>query len=328
MAGERRQCEPAGPARTTRLPLPPFHRGPTPQRNMAQEKIGSLPVVRSAAALRQDVSRWRKAGKTIALVPTMGALHAGHLALVERGRSLCDRVVVSLFVNPAQFAPHEDFARYPRDEAGDAAKLATAETDLLYAPPLEEIYPPGFAASIDVGAIAAGQDGRFRPGHFRGVATVVAKLLLQASPDVACFGEKDYQQLQVVRQLVRDLDIPVRIEGVTTVREPDGLALSSRNLYLSPAERVIAPALYQVLGDIAARLEAGEAAAPALADAAAMLLHAGFAKIDYVEACDALTLAPLERADRPGRLLAAVWLGKTRLIDNVAVAPAGGPLQR
>jgi len=295
---------------------------------MAQEKIGTLPVVRSVAALRQEVSRWRNAGKTVALVPTMGALHAGHLALVERACALSDRVVVSLFVNPAQFAPNEDFAQYPRDEGADAAKLAAARTDLLYAPPLEEIYPPGFAASIDVGAIAAGQDGRFRPGHFRGVATVVTKLLLQASPDVACFGEKDYQQLQVVKRLVRDLDIPVRIEGVTTVRESDGLALSSRNLYLSRAERAVAPALYRVLGETAARLEAGEVAAPALADAAAALMRAGFAKLDYVEACDALTLAPLERADRPGRLLAAAWLGKTRLIDNVPVAPAAEASQR
>jgi pantoate--beta-alanine ligase len=295
---------------------------------MAQEKIGTLPVVRSIAALRQEVSRWRNAGKTVALVPTMGALHAGHLALVERACALSDRVVVSLFVNPAQFAPNEDFARYPRDEGADAAKLAAARTDLLYAPPLEEIYPPGFAASIDVGAIAAGQDGRFRPSHFRGVATVVAKLLLQASPDVACFGEKDYQQLQVVKRLVRDLDIPVRIEGVTTVRELDGLALSSRNLYLSRAERAVAPALYRVLGETAERLEAGERAASALADAAAALMRAGFAELDYVEACDALTLAPLERADRPGRLLAAAWLGKTRLIDNVPVAPAAEASQR
>ena len=324
MAAKPRQCGPIW----ARLRLPPFRRGPTPQRNMAQEKIGTLPVVRAVAALRREVARWRNAGKTVALVPTMGALHAGHVALVERGRALADRVVVSLFVNPAQFAPHEDFARYPRDEAGDAAKLAGAHTDLLYLPPLEEIYPPGFAATVDVGDVAVGLDGRFRPGHFRGVATVVAKLLLQASPDVACFGEKDYQQLQVVKRLARDLDIPVRIEGVATVREPDGLALSSRNLYLSPAERAVAPTLYRVLGETAARLEAGEAAAPAVADAAAALLGAGFTKIDYVEACDALTLAPLGRADRPGRLLAAAWLGKTRLIDNVPVAPAAAPSQR
>jgi pantoate--beta-alanine ligase len=289
----------------------------------AQERIGTLRVVRSVAALRGEVARWRKGGKSIALVPTMGALHAGHLALVERGRSLCDRVVASLFVNPAQFAPNEDLARYPRDEAGDAAKLAEARADLLYAPPLAEIYPPGFSTAVDAGAIAQGQDGRFRPGHFQGVATVVTKLLLQARPDVACFGEKDYQQLHVVKQVVRDLDIPVRIEGVPTVREADGLALSSRNLYLSPEERRLAPMLYRVLGETAARLEGGEAAAAALAAAVATLARAGFTKIDYVEACDAETLAPLDRADRPGRLLAAVWLGRTRLIDNVPLVAAG-----
>jgi pantoate--beta-alanine ligase len=290
----------------------------------AQEKIGDLPVVRSVPALRSEVARWRKGGKSVALVPTMGALHAGHLALVARGRSLCDRVVASLFVNPAQFAPNEDFGRYPRDEAGDAAKLVEARTDLLYAPPLTEIYPPGFSTAIDAGTIARGQDGRFRPGHFQGVATVVAKLLLQASPDVACFGEKDYQQLHVVKRVVRDLDIPVRIEGVPTVREADGLALSSRNLYLSPEERRLAPTLYRVLRETAARLEGGEEAPAALAVAVAMLERTGFAKIDYVEACDAETLAPLDRADRPGRLLAAVWLGKTRLIDNVPLGAAGG----
>jgi len=289
----------------------------------AQEKFGNLPVVRSVSALRNEIARWRKGGKTVALVPTMGALHAGHLALVAHGRSLCDRVVASLFVNPAQFAPHEDFARYPRDEASDAAKLDAAQTDLLYAPPLAEIYPPGFATTVDAGAIAQGQDGRFRSGHFQGVATVVTKLLLQASPDVACFGEKDYQQLHVVKRVVRDLDIPVRVEGVPTVREADGLALSSRNLYLSPEERRLAPMLYRVLRETAARLETGDDAPPALAAAVAMLARAGFTKIDYIEACDGETLAPLDRVDRPGRLLAAVWLGKTRLIDNVPLAAAG-----
>jgi pantoate--beta-alanine ligase len=293
----------------------------------AQEKIGDLRVVRSVSALRSEIARWRKGGKSVALVPTMGALHAGHLALVARGRSLCDRVVASLFVNPAQFAPNEDLARYPRDEAGDAAKLAEARADLLYAPPLTEIYPAGFSTTIDAGTIAQGQDGRFRPGHFQGVATVVTKLLRQAAPDVACFGEKDYQQLQVVKRVVRDLDIPVRIEGVPTVREADGLALSSRNLYLSAEERRLAPVLYRVLRETAARLEDGEEAPAALAAAVATLERAGFTKIDYVEACDAETLASLA-ADRPGRLLAAVWLGKTRLIDNVPLAATGGAPQR
>jgi pantoate--beta-alanine ligase len=287
------------------------------------ERIGKLAVARSVGELRRRVRGWRRAGETVALVPTMGALHAGHLALVVRARELCDRVVASLFVNPTQFAPNEDFARYPRDESGDAAKLAAARCDLLYAPPLEEMYPLGFSTSISAGALAEGQCGRFRPGHFAGVATVVTKLLQQAQCDVACFGEKDYQQLQVIRRVVRDLDIAVRIEGVATVREGDGLALSSRNAYLSAAERAAAPALQRALRDTARRIERGEAGvAVAVADCIAELGRAGFTKIDYVEAVDAETLVPLARADRPGRILAAAWLGRTRLIDNVPLKPA------
>jgi pantoate--beta-alanine ligase len=284
------------------------------------ERIGKLAVARSVAELRRRVRAWRRAGETVALVPTMGALHAGHLALVTRARELCDRVVASLFVNPTQFGPGEDFGRYPRDESGDAAKLVAARCDLLYAPPLEEMYPLGFSTSISAGALAEGQCGRFRPGHFAGVATVVTKLLQQAQADVACFGEKDYQQLQVIRHVVRDLDIAVRIEGVATVREADGLALSSRNAYLSPAERAVAPALQRTLRDIAQRIERGQVIAAALADGISELGRAGFTKIDYVEAVDAETLAPLARADRPGRILAAAWLGRTRLIDNVPLA--------
>ncbi len=288
------------------------------------ERIGKLAVARNVAELRRRVRAWRRAGETVALVPTMGALHAGHLALVMRARELCDRVVASLFVNPTQFAPNEDFARYPRDESGDAAKLAAARCDLLYAPPLEEMYPQGFSTSVSVGALADGQCGRFRPGHFAGVATVVTKLLQQAQADVACFGEKDWQQLQVIRRVVRDLDIAVRIEGVPIVREADGLALSSRNAYLSPAERAAAPALQRTLRDIARRLERGEASvAAALEAAVGELGRAGFTKIDYVDAVEAETLAPLARADRPGRILAAAWLGRTRLIDNVPLQPAG-----
>jgi pantoate--beta-alanine ligase len=285
------------------------------------ERIGRLVVARSVAELRRRVRAWRRAGETVALVPTMGALHAGHVALVARARELCDRVVASLFVNPTQFAPNEDFARYPRDESGDAAKLVGARCDLLYAPPLEEMYPPGFSTTISAGAIAEGQCGGFRPGHFAGVATVVTKLLLQAQADVACFGEKDWQQLQVIRRVVRDLDIAVRIEGVPTVREADGLALSSRNAYLSRAERAVAPSLQRVLREAARRIEGGEAIAPVLADGIAALERAGFAKVDYVEAVAADTLAPLSRAGRPGRILAAAWLGRTRLIDNVPLAP-------
>ena len=285
------------------------------------ERIGKLAVARSVAELRRRVRAWRRAGETVALVPTMGALHAGHIALVARARELCDRVVASLFVNPTQFGPNEDFARYPRDEASDAAKLAAARCDLLYAPTLAEMYPEGFSTSVSAGIVAEGLCGRFRPGHFSGVATVVTKLLLQAQADVACFGEKDYQQLQVIRRVVRDLDIPVGIEGVPTVREADGLALSSRNVYLTPEERQAAPSLQRTLVAIAGRIERGEAAAADAVEAGRVVLErAGFTKVDYVEAVDAETLGPL-RAGRPGRVLAAAWLGRTRLIDNVALAP-------
>ena len=285
------------------------------------ERIGKLAVARSVAELRRRVRAWRRAGETVALVPTMGALHAGHLALIGRARELCDRAVASLFVNPTQFAPNEDFARYPRDESGDAAKLVTARCDLLYAPPLEEMYPRGFSTSISPGGIAEGQCGPFRPGHFAGVATVVTKLLQQAQADVACFGEKDWQQLQVIRHVVRDLDIAVRIEGVPIVREADGLALSSRNVYLTPAERAVAPALQRMLRELARRIEQGDDVAAAIASGIAQLGRAGFTKVDYVEAVDAETLVPFTTRDRPGRILAAAWLGRTRLIDNVPLAP-------
>ena len=286
------------------------------------ERIGKLAVARTVADLRRRVRAWRRAGETVALVPTMGALHAGHLALVTRAHELCDRVVASLFVNPTQFGPNEDFARYPRDEGSDAAKLVAARCDLLYAPSLEEMYPRGFSTSISVGALAEGQCGRFRPGHFAGVATVVTKLLQQAQADVACFGEKDWQQLQVIRRVVHDLDIAVRIEGVPTVREADGLALSSRNAYLSAAERVAAPALQRILREVARRIEQGDAVAAAVADGISELGRAGFTKVDYVDAVEAETLVSLVRADRPARILAAAWLGRTRLIDNVPLAPA------
>jgi pantoate--beta-alanine ligase len=288
----------------------------------AAETISGLAVVRSVAALRRAVADWRDSGTRVGLVPTMGALHRGHLALIARSREVSGRTIASLFVNPAQFAPTEDLARYPRDEAADAAKLASAGCDLLYAPGVEDIYPPGFVTTVDPGPVADRLCGRVRPGHFRGVATVVTKLLLQASPDVACFGEKDYQQLHVIRGLVRDLDIPVRIEPVATVREPDGLALSSRNAYLSPAERAIAPQLQRILGEAAQNVRARKSV-PREAEAQAMsaLLAAGFSRVDYVEVCDAGTLAPLDRLDRPARVLGAAWLGTTRLIDNVALLP-------
>jgi pantoate--beta-alanine ligase len=281
----------------------------------------ALPTVRTVADLRGIVGAWQRAGERVALVPTMGALHRGHLALVERGRALCPRVVASLFVNPTQFGPNEDFARYPRDEAADAALLAGAGCDLLYAPDVSEMYPEGFAVSVMPGPIAERQCGPFRPGHFAGVATVVSKLLLQSRAEVALFGEKDFQQLQVIRRVARDLDIPVAIEGVPTVRESDGLALSSRNVYLTPEQRALAPALYRTLQEMARRLEAGEAVAAVSADGLAALRRAGFSAVDYLDVADAETLAPLASLDRPGRVLSAVWLGKTRLIDNISVIP-------
>lgn len=280
-----------------------------------------LPVARTAADLRAQVATWKAAGLRVALVPTMGALHDGHLSLVRRGRELADRVIASVFVNPTQFAPHEDLASYPRDEAGDAAKLASAGCDLLYAPSVAEMYPAGFATSMSMTGPAEGLCGAFRPQMFGGVALVVTKLFIQAAPDVAVFGEKDYQQLQVIRRFTRDLDIPVRVEGVPTAREADGLALSSRNAYLSADERARAPELNAALRQAAEALRNGAAAVEALAAARDRILAAGFGAVDYVELRDADSLAPMQRLTGPARLLAAARLGKARLIDNIVVAP-------
>jgi pantoate--beta-alanine ligase len=283
-----------------------------------------IAVARNVDALRQAVAAWRARQERVGLVPTMGAIHDGHLALVRAARGQCERVVASLFVNPKQFAPSEDFAAYPRSEAADLAAFRKAGVDLVFIPTVAAMYPPGFATSIAVGGVSEGLCGARRPGHFDGVATVVAKLLLQCLPDAAYFGEKDYQQLMVVRRLARDLDMSVRIEGVATVREPDGLALSSRNAYLSPAERCIAPLLYRVLRDCAAALaqvaQDPEAVAATVERGIAALHGGGFA-VDYLELRDASDLAPMPRLAGPARLLAAVHLGRTRLIDNVPVAP-------
>lgn len=281
-----------------------------------------LPVVRSVDDLRAQVTAWHRDGKTVALVPTMGALHDGHLALVRRACELADQVVASVFVNPTQFAPHEDFDRYPRDEAGDSRKLASAGCHLLYAPTVRAMYPEGFATAISVGGPAEGLCGTFRPQMFGGVALVVTKLFLQAQPDVAVFGEKDYQQLMVIRRFARDLDIPVRVEGLPTVREADGLAMSSRNAYLSADERARAPELNRALLDAASALAGGAEAATVLEAVRARITAAGFGSIDYVELRDADTLEPVSRVERPARLLAAAWMGKARLIDNVPVLPA------
>ena len=282
-------------------------------------------TVASVSGLRETVGAWRRQSKTVGLVPTMGALHDGHAALVRQSLGACDRTVVSIFVNPKQFAPHEDFATYPRNEAADLARLAALGVDLVYMPAAGEMYGEGFATSVAVAGPSQGLCGVTRPHFFQGVATVVTKLLLQCLPDRAYFGEKDYQQLQVVRRLVRDLDIPVAIVGVPTVREPDGLALSSRNLYLSPAERAVAPALNRVLREVAGRLGSGEAARDAAGWGRRQLESAGFAKVDYLEVRDPDTLAPIEAALPPGgraRILAAAFLGRTRLIDNIAAERA------
>jgi pantoate--beta-alanine ligase len=279
-----------------------------------------VPVVRSVAELRVAVAGWWGANERIALVPTMGALHRGHLALVAAARSRCRRVVASIFVNPKQFGPREDFASYPRPVADDLAALAAAGIDLVFMPPAEEMYPPGFATTIGVAGPSEGLCGAHRPGHFDGVATVVAKLLIQTAPDAAFFGEKDYQQLMVVRRMVRDLDLPVEIVGVPTVREADGLALSSRNVYLSAEERRVAPDLYRALRQAAGDIARGGAPGAVLRRTVDELDRLGF-KVEYLELRDAATLTPLsECREAPARLLAAVHLGRTRLIDNVSLA--------
>jgi pantoate--beta-alanine ligase len=277
-------------------------------------------IARTIATLDRAIGKFRAAGQSLALVPTMGALHAGHIALVRRARRKADRVVVSIFVNPAQFAPHEDFSTYPRPFDADAAVLRDLEVDLVWAPQLDAMYPAQFATRIIVkGPAEADLEDRFRPHFFGGVATVVAKLFTQCRPDYAMFGEKDYQQLKTVTRMARDLDLGVEVVGVPTVREQDGLALSSRNTYLDAKERAAAPSLYRVLSACAARIAAGEPIAKVVSEGAIELEEAGFA-LDYLEARHAETLARAETAeDGPLRLLVAARLGKTRLIDNVAV---------
>jgi len=277
-------------------------------------------VARTVPALRRIVAQYRRAGASVALVPTMGALHAGHLRLVVEACRRADRVVVSIFVNPTQFAPNEDFASYPRRFAADRAALTAAKVDAIWAPSATVMYPQGFATRIvPEGAALAGLEDKFRPTHFAGVCTVVAKLFLQVRPDIALFGQKDYQQLQVLTQLGNDLDLPIKIVGVPTVREADGLALSSRNAYLTPDQRAVAPVLSCVLQQSAARIKRGEAMARVLDDGRSKITQAGFA-LDYLEARHALTLAPIaRRKDGPIRLLVAAKIGKTRLIDNRAV---------
>lgn len=278
-------------------------------------------VVRDLATLRSETTGWSAHGDSIGLVPTMGALHEGHLSLVARARKECARTIVSVFVNPTQFGPNEDFASYPRTEAADLKKLGDAGVDLVWMPDVATMYPPGFSTSVNVSGLTDHLCGPHRPGHFQGVATVVSKLLLQTTPTHAYFGEKDFQQLSVIRRIVRDLDIPVAIVGVQTVREADGLALSSRNLYLNEEQRRVAAFLPLTLKDaIAAALAAPNELEAVTAEATDKLIAAGFSSIDYLAICDTETLQPMSILDRPARIFVAARLGRTRLIDNIAVA--------
>ncbi|MCI1142138.1 pantoate--beta-alanine ligase [Sphingomonas sp. WKB10] len=277
-----------------------------------------MQTVRDLAGLRDAVAAFRAEGATIALVPTMGALHAGHMALIEAARRPGTKVIASIFVNPKQFGPNEDLARYPRREAADARLLADHGCDLLWAPPVEVMYPKGFATNVSVSGVSDGLDGAARPGHFDGVATVVTKLFNQTRADIAYFGEKDFQQLAVIRRFVVDLDMAIEIVGVPTQRDDDGLALSSRNIYLDEEQRAKAIALPRALGVAARSIARGDDPEGALAEARGALVAAGF-EVDYVALADAATLAESPAADRPRRLLAAARMGTTRLIDNVAV---------
>jgi pantoate--beta-alanine ligase len=296
-----------------------------PRKGVAQADIGGVngvQIVRDIETLREAVAGLRAEGATIAFVPTMGALHAGHMALVAEGRRRAGHVVASIFVNPTQFAANEDLATYPRREASDAKMLEEEGCALLWSPDVATMYPGGSEIDVRAGRLGGSLDGAARPGHFDGVATVVSRLFEQVRPDVALFGEKDYQQLAIIREMVRERGLPVEIVGVPTQRDADGLALSSRNAYLTDEERQSARALPRALGEAAAAIQRGGDVAGALAAATERLAKAGFDPIDYVELCDAETLAPVTSLARPARLLAAARLGRTRLIDNLAVEPS------
>lgn len=286
-----------------------------------------MKIIRDIPGLRDQVRRWRRDDKTVGLIPTMGSLHDGHLALVRQAKLDCDHAIATIFVNPTQFAPSEDFDTYPRDETRDIDMLEAQGTDLLFSPDVVEMYAKGFSTSVAVSNITECLCGAARPHFFGGVATVVSKLLLQALPDRAYFGEKDFQQLQVIKRMARDLNIPVEIQGVPTIREADGMAMSSRNKYLSADQRKIGATLYQMLQDIAAKFAAGGRADDLLADGAATLTAAGFNPIDYLEIRDSETFELLETNigdtnTGAARVFAAAFLGETRLIDNIAVPAA------
>lgn len=279
----------------------------------------TAPIIRSKAALQQMTRGWRRAGEVIGVVPTMGALHQGHLSLVRAAKAGADRVIVTIFVNPKQFNDPKDLENYPRTEDEDARKLIPFEVDAIYCPDPDQIYPDGFVTTVSVGGVADELEGASRPGHFDGVATVVTKLFTQTMADRAWFGEKDYQQLQVVTRLSADLDLGTEVIGCPTIREEDGLALSSRNLLLSDRARIKAPALNAAMERAAARIGAGEPVAQVLAEASAEVERAGFNAVEYMELRDSETLKPVEGLERPARLLAAAQLAGVRLIDNIAV---------
>lgn len=281
--------------------------------------MSNLETIRRVSDLRARIAGWRKSGLSVGLVPTMGALHDGHFSLVQRSVKSMDRTIVTLFVNPRQFGPNEDFGTYPRTEEADAAALARHGAHVLFAPGVEEMYPSGAVTTVSVPGIGDILEGSFRPGFFTGVATVVTKLLVQSLPDVAFFGEKDYQQLCVITRMAADLDIPVAIQGCAIVREVDGLALSSRNVYLNAEERKVASALNRALNDIVAEIRAQGLSAVAAAEKRARqaVLAAGFRQVDYITVRDAKNLEPVTDVSKPARVLAAAWLGRTRLIDNI-----------
>ncbi|MFN4170263.1 MAG: pantoate--beta-alanine ligase [Pseudorhodobacter sp.] len=279
----------------------------------------TVPVLRDVVSLRQLVAGWKRAGELVAVVPTMGALHDGHLSLVRAAGRDCARVIVTIFVNPKQFNNPEDLAKYPRNEADDLALLAPLGVDAVFAPPPEEVYPPGFATKVSVEGLSAPMEGEHRPGHFEGMATVVTKLFGMTEANRAYFGQKDWQQLQIVQRFVADLNLPITVVGCETIREADGLAMSSRNRRLSPAARAIAPALHRVMQDTAAAIRAGAPVPAAMKDARARVLAAGFETVEYIELRSAATLDRVQHLNGPARMLAAAQLGGVRLIDNIAV---------
>ena len=278
-------------------------------------------IARDVLDLRKVVAGWRHEGYTVALVPTMGAIHAGHLSLISKAKSRCDRVIASVFVNPTQFDENEDLDAYPANEEEDVRELTSVGTDLVFCPNRKDIYPEGFSTVISVSGLTSGLCGPFRPGHFDGVVTVVAKLFLQSLPDIAIFGEKDYQQLLVIRQLAKDLNIPVDIVGAPIVREDDGLAMSSRNRYLSEKERIVAPEIYRILKIVAERIIIKPNDCELICRLAREeLLEKGFEAVDYITICHAETLEPLSAYNSPARIFVAARLGQARLIDNLSIS--------